>query len=519
MGAGAVKAIVVLLFLAALGFVAGSLAADGAKQVLIPMGLLVGAVGLLCLGKHCWVLVFVLPPVFSLLDISLLASFPVAYLMAGVLLVYWLLMYVMGYVRITWHSVPVLDVINLVFILYFLSTWLRHPVTINALVNPITDSGYAVVGGKEYIWCVAAACCYIFMSIIPLDTKTIGRLLKVVFWVSLVLIFFTTVKNLIFKSPTPVGGVQFEAEEVERDFSYYNIAKTLYGYLLCKYSFLGIVCSPWKIALLVGSLFAIAMSGFRSNLMRAGLTMLLTQYVHRQLLLVIFPCLIGYGALLYFSTDRGIMDVLPKGIKRVMTAFPGVEIDDKGLARAAQNSLDWRYEMWEWALNPNMGYIKDYVWGDGFGLSSYVHRMQRININRRKIFWGDNRIFAQNGVWHSGYITAIHRTGYVGLALVIVWCVIFALFALRLCVNIRDVSNREYYLYYILPVVPETLMFFISAGTYNAIFNMFFTMALTKVVYSLAIKEGYMRPMFEKNRYLPIMLQEIEQRGDAVKQV
>ena len=513
MGAGVVKAIVVLLFLAALGFVAGSLAADGAKQALIPMGLLVGAVGLLCLGKHCWVLVFALPPLFSLLDISLLANFPVAYLIAGVLLVYWLLMYVMGYVKITWHSVPVLDAITLVLVLYFLSTWLRHPVMIQALVNPITDSGYAVVGGKEYIWCVAAVCCYIFMSIIPLDTKTLGRLLKIIFWVSLLLIFFTTIKNIVFKSPSSVTGVQVEAVEVERDFTYHSMAKAVYGYLLCKYSILGIACSPWKMALFVASLFAIAMSGFRSLLMKAGLTMLLTQYVHRQLLLVIFPCLIGYGALLYFSTDRGIMDVLPRGVKRVMTAFPGIEIDDKRLEETAQHSLDWRYEMWEWALNPRMGYIKDYIWGDGFGLNSYTRRMQEININRGKIRWGDNRIFAQRGVWHSGYITAIHRTGYVGLGIVIVWCVVFVLFALRLSVNIKVVSNREYYLYYILPVLPETLMFFLSAGMFVDIFNLFFTLALTKVVYSMAIKEGYMRPMFEKNHYLPIMLQEIEQRG------
>ena len=118
-GAG-FRSLIIFLLLAILAFVAGSLASENAVGALVPTALVLGLFFLIYLGKNCWVLVFIVPPIFSVVDLSFLKGLPVPYIICGIILFYMFILYMMGYVRIRWNGVLLIDVITL------LSSFLFH---------------------------------------------------------------------------------------------------------------------------------------------------------------------------------------------------------------------------------------------------------------------------------------------------------------------------------------------------------------------------------------------------------
>ncbi len=510
MGSGILKTIVVLILLVALAFVAGSMAADGLKQAMVPSLLALGVLVLLCLGRNCWVLAFIVPSILSIFGIGG-HRLPVFQAFCVILLGYWLIMSVMGYVKLTWNSVPVIDCAVVIFTVYFMSTWLAHPVTINAWVNHITDEGYAQIGGAEYVWCITAFLSYIFISILPLTSEKLGRMLKWVVILSLFMTALVAVKNVLNPQVDSNGDPAALGEAIQgsRFYGFAGIGHAMCFFMLCKYSVLGIICSPWKLAVCLFGVAGIAVSGFRAGILRLAVLGVLAQFYRRQFLGVLFCGVCAYIGVWVLSAAVP-SDCLPYGVKRVFSAVPGLEVKDKRVVREAQGSLDWRYEMWEWAMDPSKGFIKNYVWGDGFGQDARDLRLERININRRKINKGSNVLYARRGVWHSGFVTAIHRLGYVGLTLTVIFQLILTAYAIRFCAYARRLPNTEYYYYMFIPLIIEIFTFHGSAGQYILFFNLFHKYAMLKLAYALAIKGGYMSPMFKKQTYVPMMLQEVE---------
>ncbi len=508
------KTIVVLILLSALAFVVGSLSSDGLKSAMAPVGLLVLGVSLMCLGRYSWALVFILPSAVSALDISFLKELPIAYITSGGLLVYWLIMYIMGYVKITWHKSTVIDIATLIFSLYFAFTWVMHPVTISAFVNEITDVGYASIGGKDYIWFVFASLTYIFISIIPMEMDRMGKLLKVCFWITVFCLLITTAKGVLLAAKKQAD-VLVEGEGA-RDSGFVALGTAIFTYVVCKYDIVRILCSPWKIILIVASTFGVAVSGYRNLILQFAVVGLFSQFLKRRLLLTLLPCAVFYVALLVLS-HGGVLNNIPYGVQRVISSVPGAEVSNRRAAQEAKASLEWRYQMWEWAMDPSSGYIKDYTWGDGFGQSAYWYRLYRINLNRGKVRYGDQEIFAKQGQWHSGPITAIHRTGYVGLCLVSMWFLVVVFYTVRVCLFVRHIKYSEYFLYYLMSTLLIIFQFYASAGTFIHIFGGYFYLALVKMVFSLGIKCGHIKPLFNKQNYVPLMVKAIEdvQHGPA----
>lgn len=514
MGTGSIKTIVLLILLSALAFVAGSLASEGAKQALLPTGIVLGVLLLLCLGKHCWVCAFVAPPLISALDIS--TKLPIMYVTAAALLVFWLIMYSLGHVKITWHKLPILDVVVFVFTCYFMLTWVRHPVSLEVLRNPITDSDKVMLGGAEYVWAVMALLFYIFVSIVPMNLRSIGRLFKILFYVSLILVVIKTGIGL-----ARGGGTAVEAE-IEPDLgermtntrfgSFLGLGMMLCNYMACLYSVFAIVCSPWKLCVYVIGVVGIMLSGFRSRLLEVGLVMIFMQIVRRRVLSLFVLGGVAYGGVCLMSSV-GVVNELPSGIKRVLSSVPGVEVQGREVFDA-KGSLDWRYEMWDWALDPSTGYIKDYVWGDGYGWDLYRYKLRMV-AQSRGTYVSSNRDFAAEGQWHSGWITAIHRTGIVGLVMLIILHAVFIVCSMRLGFYLMRVRDCAYMYYFFVPAVASSIMFYISAGVFVWVFQTYSSIAMVKVLSSMAIKEGLMPPMFQRKVYVPMMQREIEQRGSV----
>lgn len=501
MGGGLLKTIVIFIVLATLAFVAGSLAADGAKQALMPALILLGVFALLYLGKKCWWLVFLLPPVMGALQISMVKNFPVAYFAGCVILVFWILMTLMGYVRITWNGMLFLDITSLLFFGYFIVTWVMHPVTLNMFIDERIMEGETMIGGAEYVWCIASIVIYILISIIPVNAKSVIIALKITFFLSFAVVLFNATKGVA------VQGYSSELAATTRYSPFGAVGFTLYTYIFSKYSVFGIVASPWKMIMLVMSAIWVGMSGYREQMLQLVTIAFSSQIIHRQLILLLLACLVGYGSLIYLSSEE-LLGGLPYGVKRVLTAVPGVEIKDDSIERGAQHSLDWRYEMWRWALTPSMGYIKDYVWGDGFGTDTEKFRWNEVKMNRQIMNDGDQRFFAEMGKWHSGPITALHRIGGVGLFLLLLWNAAGIYCVFRVCFAYRQSVGYEYVMYALLPVVGNIVLFYTSAGSFPGQFGLVFSVAVAKVLYSLAIKNGLMQPAFSRREYVPLIFEE-----------
>ncbi len=515
MGNSAFKTIIILFLLSAFAFVAGSMASEGIRLAAVPIVLVVGTVALLGLGRHSWILVYVIPVLLLILDLPLARNLPLIYVVAVPLLFYWFLLYTLGYVKFTWHSVPSLDFSVLLLCSYFALTWCWNPVTLNVFVDRITDTGDQVVGGNEYVWCIFAVFFYIFISVVPQKLETLGKLLKVVFWVALVMQVGLTLRNLVFggggaQAVGMDGGDLSESMSGSRFGRFAALGMTVADFIACKYSLSVLIGSPLKLGVYMLALLGIALSGFRNMLLSAALTMTFAQYYHRRMVMLILMGVVAYGGVLLISST-GVIKDLPYGVKRVLSSVPGVELNER-VAIEAEGSLTWRYEMWGWALDPKTGYIKDYVWGDGYGVS-----IRQQALKTRAVLRGThqetNRDFAEAGLWHSGWITAMHRTGIVGLALVILVQVVTLVHGLRVCAYLVNVKNSAYLLYYVVPTFTSFIIFHASAGVYKDVFAAFTGIALVKVLTSVAIREGLMEPLFARKVYVPMVQRELEPAG------
>lgn len=514
MGTGSLKTIVLLILLSVLAFAAGSMASEGAKQALLPVGILMGVVTLLCLGKHCWVCAYAAPPIIALIPLGAFSKLPVMYVTGALLLVYWLIMYTLGHVKIVWHKALALDIPVFVFGVYFLFTWGRHPVTLEVFRNPITDSDDTLIGGAEYIWCIFALLFYVFLSIVPMSIRRLGNLFKLLFWISMPFLVYRTFIGLNSGS---LSQQYAEAELSEQmvDTRYVGLqqlGETLCNFLVCQYSLFSIICSPWKLGVYLFGLVGIALSGFRSGIFCVALTMFFAHICRKQIVSLLILGGVAYAGVL-LVTVSGAADELPYGARRILSSIPGVELGGRE-ASDAKASLDWRYEMWDWALDPSTGYIKDYIWGDGYGFNIQRYKRQVVS-EARGTYVRSNRDFAAEGQWHSGWITAIHRTGIVGLVLLFILHVVFIVYTLRVASYLVNVKNSGFIYYFILPSLSEVVNFYVSAGTLAGVFRTYSSIALVKVLTSLAIKDGLMPPMFQRKVYVPMMQREIEQAAAA----
>ena len=495
------KSIFVFLLLALLAFVAGSLASDSARDALVPSLIVVGLFFLVFLGKNCWALVLILPPILQVLEFPILQKFPVIGALSAVMLFYWFIMSVLGYVKFTWNGNKYVDTALLIFFAYFLFTWVRHPVTVLALVSK-TDFSVTEVGGQDYIFCLGAICYYLFLSVIPLKLESVLKVLKIAFWLSLGAALFMCVKGLVFGSATQAE--LMEEATSSRFGAFASLSLKICYFLFAKYTFIGIIISPWKLLLLLASCLGIALSGFRSYFMMVAVYVTVASIIHKYILHFLFISLFVWAGCLFLANED-VVDKLPFGIQRVLSSVPGIEIENAA-AMDAKGSLEWRYQMWDWALNPSTGYIKDYTFGDGYGYSLSRFQARQVAASLGLVYLGDNRLFAEDGQWHSGYITTIHRTGYVGLVLLSVLMFVAIINSLRVCGVMRLHKNGEYANVNLLPLIPLVVSFFISAGIFADVFNVFVYYAiLSKVISSILCRNGELLSVFKKEEYVPLI--------------
>lgn len=499
-----VKNVLACLILVILCVVIGAEAAESKE---VSVGIIVALVGgsfMLWLGARSWVLIYLVPPVMSILPLpGRLASVPISYFVGLVVLTYWFVMWGMGYVRFKWRSLLSLDLMILLIAIYMAISFARHPVTIAVL-----GWDAETVGGKECVFCILATIFYITASCIPCTYVQVVQVLKWAVRLSIATSLITLVLNL----SGYVGGAESLQDAVTESRFTMFLQLGLYGiYILYgQYPMSKVLTSPMLFGGCVLSCVGILLSGWREKMMAAAFITVALSFVKRELWCMVLVLLSIYAAILYLSKEE-ILQEFPHGIQRCVSILPGVEVAPD-VAESASHSTEWRIEMWRWALDPRTRYIHDYVWGDGFGISVDFLRRETTAMMRAGGHYDIQDRLARTGEWHNGAITAIHRLGYIGLVLITMVYVVGIFLMFRVCRALRGTPLYLPSLFLVLPYAAQPSLYYISAGTIVKFFNTYVALAMIKLLYCVAREEGILVPWHLRQRYVPLAIQAHEER-------
>lgn len=507
MNATAIRNVIVAIVLVLFCILIGSYAAEDKNVSVFMVASIVGFIFMVVLGRRSWVLLYLLPPVFVFLPLGILGKLPAGFLVAGFLLAYWTLMWIMGYVQFKWRALPALDAIVLALFLYYLLTFYWHPVSINELG---IEAEY--VGGKEYVWCLLAVVYYVTLSCIPCSYDALYSVLRKTMYLVVGVTVFVTVSELL--GVVSAGSLGEEAGN-SRFTLFSELGVVVFLIAFSRKTFHEIMASPKYIAIMLFCCVAVVISGWRERLVSFGAIGLALCYIKREMAYIIFFGIAAYGSLLYLSEEKVVEEQFPYGMQRTLSIFPGVQIKDE-VRRETENSSEWRKVMWRWALDPRTGYIKDYVWGDGFGQAVADLNRYNVSLMRGSARIGDQENFANTGTWHSGPILAVHRTGIVGLALITIVFLYGSFLIVRVCRAYRGTPMFTVAVLFTCQLYGDMALFYISAGTIHKFFDGFVYLALAKVLYCVGRENGIIVPVFSKGRYNPMLIAE-QKRNELIQ--
>ncbi len=493
-----IKTTLLILILIVFGIVLGSYSSEGSQ---VPILILAGLVGLFMLnwlGEKSWVLVFIAPPVLGYLPLGSLALIQPGYLLGLVVLGFWLLMWLTGRVQLRWRSLPLMDFFIAVILILFIASYIRYPVGIRAIS---LDTEF--VGGKEYAECIVATLFYVVMSIIPVVYGDLKKTLRIAMWLSAAASIF-----MGMRVAQAVGGEAIiEGVQTSRFDLLGGPGMTIFMLIVVYYTPFQIATSLWRLGGVVMGSSMVLFAGFREQLGVLAVGFISAAVIHKQIVMLLIIAAFTYGSILLLSSE-GVLRTFPYGMQRALYLLPGVEIEEE-IKQNADHSEEWREEMWEkFAEDERTGYIKDYLWGDGFGLSVDYLRLQTVRTNRGDLKAGELEFFARTGKWHSGKWYFIHRLGYVGLGILSVVGAYFAIMILKTMTIYKPYDIFPYAFFLVFLTIPSLFITFFSVGSATRIFDIYYSIALVKVLYCIARENGLGATFFASNEYVPIIFRD-----------
>lgn len=508
MDATGIRNFIVAIFLVIISVLMGTYAAEDKDIPILMIAVFLGIIFMLFLGRRAWGAIYIFPPLIPYLPIGILQMLPGGFLVAGGVLAYWVVMRVMGYVQFQWRTLWILDILTAVLLLYFVVSFANHPVAINALG---VDAEY--VGGKEYVWAILAPIYYVALSSIPCTYEGLYKVLRWSFWLLLAASVFAVVMGMMGLAQSGDTG---EAITNSRFSMFAGVGTLCFYILFSKKSIPQVLASPKLLLVAFLCVVAVVISGWREKLLMFCTSAMALFVIKRELIYMVVISVLAYGMLLYLSHEKIVEEHFPFGMQRTLSMVPGVKIKDD-VRRETEHSSEWRKVMWRWALDPRTGYIRDYVWGDGFGQSVAELNRYSTSLMRGTVMFGDQDDFARTGTWHNGPIMTIHRLGLVGLGIFTV-IFLYGIFLVgRVCRAYRGTPMFLLAMVFLLDFYGEIAHFYISAGTIRRFLDVYIYLGLAKVLYCIGREEGLIIPMVSSSRYKPILISEQERR-DLISQ-
>ena len=490
------KGIIAGIILVVLCFIIGAYAAESAVSSAAIIAAVVGALVLILMGKRCWWLIFLLGPVVDVLPLpGPLSTIPGPMYMAFAVLAYWLLLWAMGHVKIKWRSFLLLDLLVLALAVYVVAAYIRRPVSINYL-GIETDTQ----GGADYVYYAVAFVYYLTLSCIPMEKGEFTKVLRWSVWICLVSLAIRFFWDIVR------GG--WSADDFGETRNLAGISFGLCGItaLCAKYSLVSIILNPLLMVWVLLCMCGVVMTGARQGIGVLTFTILNVVIIKKEILSCIF---IGCAALLglYMMSAAGVTERMPYTAQRLISVLPGIKIG-RDATTSTNGTWRWRMIIWEQALDKRSGYTKDYVFGDGYGISTATHGRLLRGAMRGQHDPTDIDSFAIQGIWHNGAITIIHRLGYVGLSLVSLILIVGSFYMFRVCFALRSSPLFVPILFYVSGYATNIPNMLVGVGGERQFIFHFSSLALIKWAYCMLREEGKLISLWQRKRYVPQMIRE-----------
>lgn len=467
-----------------------------------------GLVTIICiaLGKRVWLLL----PLMSALGITIqIPGQPSSGLLAQVLvLVFCLPIFLLR--RLPWQfAMREMEAWILILTLFVVQVYVRHPVGVNLF-------GGASVGGKPYA--VYAIC--LVSGLLLGGLKASENDLKWILRLSILGGLLNLVISMLGALVPTVGYYTDANKSAEAGHEDYGTvvdvgAATRIGFLggfshnlalwISSYvSPLRACLNPLLGTLILFSVFAALMSGFRNSVIDVGLVLLLG-IIYRSgfsgSLVSIGGGICGVGLLAVVN----VIHPLPPNIQRSLTFLPGTW--EERYRKDAEGSTEWRVEIWKEVLLTDR-WIDNKWLGDGLGFKA-SELAQQMNYRKGSRmgtsgFEAHREAILSNGDYHSGPVQTIRTIGYVGLLFLLIAQARLAVHAHR---QMHRCRNTEWYplaLFVGIPLIVSPIFFVLVFGSFTTAFTGLFM--------------GYgMVSMLEKNLPLPAYVKRSRQPFELQK--
>lgn len=499
MGSSITRNIVGALVLIVLSFIIGIMAADSAKQAALIIIAAAAMVGIIAMGKHVWITLFLLPPICRLLPDF--GGMPVSYALYTAVLCYWSLLRMLGYVNFTWRKLIGADIIIIALTIIMGVAFYRRPASIDAINNLFgIDTDY--IAGRAFPVFVFSLIQYICFSCIPFKRNAILKCLKWNLILQLACTFILGLSSLR-------GAVAHENSDYLQYGMFREFGEIIFITVYCSAPFFKLIVSPKAIVALSISAITIFFSGFRSMLAQFGLLVIAVCIVKKEYYALIISFIIGVISIGLLHASDSLKE-LPFQAQRTLCVIPGLAVE-QGIRAGTDASTNWRVEMWKWALDPRTGHIKDYMLGDGFGIEAAYQRRSMRSVMRGDLVHGDQKDFAKLRVWHSLFIDTLQSVGYLGV-FVIYGAVLYATFVMyRINTRLRDTPFFIYSMLYTSRISVFAIYFFLSTHSlYSFLVILMSHLAYLKVFHNIAVDEG---KIFKgkKTKYVPMLIRQQQQ--------
>lgn len=502
MGNDAVKNIVLIMVLLVFSVLIGSQISDGFMTSLSAfalIGTVVAAFIMLLVGTQSWKLLYYVPAAIFCLPLVRRAM-PVAYTVCLFVFFYGILQSMMGKVSFRWRGHLVLDLLVAALLFYCIGNYIKYPVSIHYF-----DPEAEFVGGKEYVFAVLAFIYYIAISCMSGSAKEIITVSQRCFYILCAFQVVVSLCEVLYYHGA--WGIRYQA------FGY--LGCPLLYFVFCSAPIVQLLRSPKAWGLMLVSMALLLLHGNREFFGFAGETVGFAALLKRELLGFAFVGIVFYGFFLFMG-HQGVLEKAPYSLQRVVTILPGIkvsklaEIDTRG--SSATRRLVWGY-----ALDPRTGVIKDYIWGDGFQTSTQKINRAAVAAMRGLRDHLSNEDFAMNlasgtNNFHNGWLSTLKTLGLVGLVLVNLIFICGMVMLVQVSVAYKRHPAYPYLMAQCLVYAQYALSYMWGTQTLITYFNTFMHLGMIKLLYCAAREQGWIVPMINRRRYVPMMIREAEQR-------
>lgn len=510
MGTSVVRNLIGILALIILSFLIGITTADNAKSAVIIIIAIAGIIGVIAMGKNVWMALFLLVPFGQALP--LYSKIPAYFVYVIPVFVYWCILAVLGHVRFTWRKLAGADFCFFLFLAYMMTSIYRFPAidvkTCSFLgINPVY-----VCTNLEYYLCVFVLVFYVSFSCIPFEKKYLFSVIKWGVIVKLVLLFVAACMGM--NDAMEGASISDTLVHSSRLGMFSSFGFHLFVFTYASAPFQKLLQSPKAIAAILFSICLILISGFRNRLGRLGLTFIGVAVIKKEYLGFIAAACLGV-CMLSLINSRDTLSQLPRTAQRVLSIIPWMDVNPS-VRKGGESSTNWRIVMWQWALDPRTGHIKNYVWGDGCVLrSAQVPRDMRA-LARKRVNQGEQEFEARVRSWHSGFISVLQELGIVGLGIVILSNLYALITTIRIGSALRKSAHLKYFLVYTYSFLQTYVTFYILPASTHYFLQQLALFSYLKLYHWIAVEEGLLSVGRCNRRYIPVMIQ--QESGNSTNQ-